>query len=155
MEIASGSAVYAGIWQNFLRSREISQNVDYASKKIIIITDGADDLYGIANYPNYLSTTKLLKKDIFTQKGNIGQTMKDFYNSICFINYGENSDDLMFADCKNSIDEIYDGTDENSYFQAFKSILPEMFFDFLLLYIIIGIVALLSLSILIIKQSIL
>lgn len=149
-----GSPVYEGIWQNYLMSRELSRGSTYVSKKMIVITDGADNLYGWLN--NDISQTapfKLLKKDIFQQQGRVGETAGDFFNSICFINYGEYNNDLMFADCSSSIDETYDGTDEQSYFDAFRSILPEMFFDILFLYILIGIAALLTIILLIIKSS--
>lgn len=149
-----GSPVYEGIWQNYLTSRELSQNSTYVSKKMIVITDGEDNLYGWLNYDiKQNAPFKLLKKDIFQQQGKIGETAGDFFNSICFINYGDYNDDLMFADCSNSINETYDGTNAQSYFDAFRSILPEMFFDILFLYMLIGIAALLSLIILIIKFS--
>lgn len=149
----SGSPVYEGIWQNYLLSKELAKKSVYNSKKMIVITDGADNLYYFLNSDN-LNTDRLaiLHKDIFQQEGIAGETAGKFYNSICFINYGTASD-LMFADCSNSITEIYDGIDEQSYFNAFRSILPEMFFDILLLYILIAFSALLSITLLIIRTS--
>jgi hypothetical protein len=150
----NGSPIYEGIWQNYLESRRLAQGNEYVSKKMIVITDGMDNLYAWLNYnlkPN--APFKLLKKDIFQQTGKIGATADEFYNSICTINYGEYESDLLFKDCESSIDETYDGTDEQSYFDAFRSILPEMFFDILFLYILIGFAVLLSLILLIIKIS--
>jgi hypothetical protein len=151
----SGSPVYEGIWQSYLESRRLAQNNEYVSRKMIVITDGLDNLYfWLINNTNAQSY-KLLKKDIFQQKGQLDATADEFYTSICTINYGEYANDLLFKDCENSIDETYDGTDEQSYFDAFRSILPEMFFDILLLYILITFVILLSLILFIIKSIIL
>jgi hypothetical protein len=151
----SGSPIYEGIWQNYLESRRLAQNAtqEYVSKKMIVITDGEDNLYGWLVQNTNATNYKLLKKDIFQQTGKIGESADDFYNSICTINYGEYEGDLLFKDCENSIDETYDGTDEQSYFDAFRSILPEMFFDILLLYILIGFTAFLSFILLVIKTS--
>jgi hypothetical protein len=150
----NGSPVYEGIWQSYLESRRLAQNNEYVSKKMIVITDGVDNLYVWLNRDTREgASAKLLKKDIFQQKGQLDETADEFYTSICAINYGEYADDLLFKDCENSIDETYDGTDEQSYFDAFRSILPEMFFDILLLYILIGFATLLSLILLIIKTS--
>lgn len=148
----SGSPVYEGIWQNYLMSKDLCINSAYDSKKMIVITDGADNMYYFLNNNNLQSEyLKRLHKDIFQQKGTVGETPGEFFNTICFINYGE-IDDLMFADCSNSISELYDGKDEQSYFNAFRSILPEMYFDMLLLYILISFSTILS-FVLLIKSS--
>lgn len=145
----NGSPVYEGIWQNYLLSRDLARSNSYTSKKMIVITDGEDVLYAIME--NAKSGSLLLRKDIFKQTGELNQTADDFYDAICTINYGNYSDDLFFKDCAGSIDESYDGTDEKSYFDAFRSILPEMFFDQFLLYFLIGFSVLLSAILLIIK----
>jgi hypothetical protein len=151
----SGSPVYEGIWQNYLMSRELSRSSNYVSKKMIVITDGEDNLYLLLNRDNLSTSHKLLRKDIFQQKGKVGETAYDFYNSISTINYGDYSDDLLFKDCENSINATYDGQNTQSYFDAFRSILPEMFFDIIFLYILIGFSVLLSFVLFIIKTSIL
>lgn len=146
-----GSPVYEGIWQNYLISTDLSKTNAYVSKKMIVITDGMDNVYF------WLSEAKvkklLLGKDIFQEIGRVGQSADDFYDAICTINYGEYADDFLFKDCEDSIDETYDGTDRQSYFDAFRSILPEMYFDKLFLYILIGLSCLLALILLIVKTS--
>jgi hypothetical protein len=149
----SGSPVYEGIWQNYLESRRLAQGVDYESKKMIVITDGLDNMYKWLVQNDNSGEYKLLKKDIFQQRGKLEMTASEFYNSICTINYGEYGDNLLFKDCESSIVETYDGTDVQSYFDAFRSFLPEMFFDIFFLYILIGIVTFLSIILLIIKNS--
>lgn len=149
----SGSPVYEGIWHNYLESRNLAQVGGYESKKMIVITDGVDNLYAwLNNDTNEGKSAKLLNKDIFQQKGKVGQTANDFYTSICTINYGDYEDDLLFKDCESSIDEVYDGKDERSYFDAFRSFLPEMYFDILFIYILVGFFSLFIIIMLIIKS---
>lgn len=146
-----GSPVYEGIWQNYLISRDLSKTNAYVSKKMIVITDGMDNVYF------WLSEAKvkklLLGKDIFQEVGHLGQSADEFYDAICTINYGGYAEEFLFQDCAGSIDETYDGTDRQSYFDAFRSILPEMYFDKLFLYILIGLSSLQSLILLIVKTS--
>lgn len=146
-----GSPVYEGIWQNYLISRDLSKTNAYVSKKMIVITDGMDNVYF------WLSEAKvknlLLGKDIFQEVGHLGQSADEFYDAICTINYGEYAEEFLFQDCAGSIDETYDGTDGQSYFDAFRSILPEMYFDKLFLYILIGLSCLQALILLIVKTS--
>lgn len=148
---SNGSPIYEGIWQNYLTSRNVAPNGSYISKKMIVITDGVDISYLVLDDADIKDLQ--LRKDIFQQLGAVGQTASDFYDAIYTINYGEYSNEILFRDCAGSIDEIYDGMDGQSYFDAFRSILPEMYFDKLFLYILIGLSILQVLILLIVKTS--
>ncbi len=151
----NGSPIHEGIWQNYLISRQTAQGSSYKTKKMIIITDGYDNLYWCLNHENKSKTDRLLKKDIFQEEGKISEKAYDFYTSICTINYGDDANNWFFRDCASSIDRSYNGVDTQSYYDAFRSILPELFFDILFLYILIGYAIILSLTLLITKISIL
>jgi hypothetical protein len=146
---AGGSAIYQGIWQNYLVARDFSSSV-FQSKKMIIISDGEDDLYYYAPLPGQ----KWNKKDIFQQKGQVGESPADFFDGgIYCINLGESDSKYLYDDCTASI-EVYDGTDQQSYFNALAEILPEMYFDWFLIYFIIGILSLTFAALLISKSTI-
>jgi hypothetical protein len=148
--LSSGSSpIYEAIWQNYLRCKELGNN--YSSKKLILITDGADNLYWNINTQK---VSNKLNKDVFQIKDKDGQSISDYFEEIFCISWTNETEGLyMFADCENSM-QILDGTNEMSYYQSLMQILSEMFFDVLLLYILITITILFSLTILIIKQNI-
>ena len=149
VEGAIGSPIYQGIWQNYLEARNVSN--PFSTKKMIIISDGDDDLYqNLKLNPNQIWD----KKDIFQQKGEVGQSPYDFFGGgIYCINLGESDNENLFADCAESI-QIFDGTTQRSYFNALVDILPEMFYDLILIYFIIGILAITFLGLFISKQTV-
>jgi hypothetical protein len=149
--MSSGSSpIYEAIWQNYLMCKEIGGN--HSSKKLILITDGADNLYWNQNSQK---VTDRLYKNIFEIKDKDGKTISEYFNEIVCISWTDESEGVyMFADCENSI-QILDGTNQMSYYKSLMQILPEMFFDVLLLYILTGIAVLLFLIILFTKQTLL
>jgi hypothetical protein len=148
---AGASPVYHGIWQNFLKSKEVVQGRDFTKKKLIIISDGIDLIYQLKiDYPQL----KWYPKDIFQQKGKGEITPSEFFDGgIYCINLGETDTDYLYKDCANTI-QVYDGTDQQSYFKALIDILPEMYFDYILIYIVSGILFLLVTILFIFKSTV-
>ena len=146
---AGGSAIIQGIWQNYLSSRDFSAS-SWQTKKLIVISDGMDNLYKIAGLPNQHWD----KKDIFKQKDQVGQTPAEFFDGgIYCINLGGDESKYLWGDCAASI-TIYDGTNQQSYFNALVGILPEMFFDWYFIYILAGMLVVTFLALLITKSTV-
>jgi len=148
---AGASPIYHGIWQNFLMSKEITLGRNFTKKKMIIISDGIDLIYQLKNdYPKL----KWFPKDIFQQEGKGEITPSEFFDGgIYCINLGETDTDYLYKDCAKSI-EVYDGRDQQSYFKALIDILPELYFDYILIYIVSGILCLLVIILFIFKSTI-
>ena len=127
------------------------QGRDFTKKKLIIISDGIDLIYQIKE--NYLQL-KWFPKDIFQQKGKGEITPSEFFDGgIYCINLGDTDSENLYKDCAKSI-EVYDGTDQQSYFKALIDILPELYFDYILIYIVTGILCLLVIILFIFKSTI-
>lgn len=142
------SPIYQGIWQNYLTARKEYTNNQY--KKLILISDGADNLYALLSF-----TKEKFDKNIFQQKDETGQTPEEFFDGgIYVINFGDSDGQYLFADCQNSITEMFDGYDRQSYFNALVNILPEMFFDWVLIYFIISIIVITFIAVLISKLTV-
>lgn len=148
---AGVSPIYHGIWQNFLMSKEHIKGRSFQKNKLIIISDGIDLIYQLKeNYPDL----KWFPRDIFQQKGTGQVTPYDFFDGgIYCINLGETDSDYLYKDCANSI-QVYDGTNQQSYFKALIDILPELYFDYILLYIVSSVLLILVIVLLIFKSSI-
>lgn len=169
------SPVIEGVWQNFLTTQKL-QAKQYDAKKLIVITDGQDELYWSMN-PNkgkilqqdemgkdgillkkgtpVIGPTERINKDVFIQKGKSGESLADFYNNeIYVITWTNDYDDyFLVADCANSITKL-DGSDTRSYYRSLmEDVLPEMFFDKLLLYILVGFACMLPIVLYLIKTS--
>ena len=144
---AGGSAIYQGIWQNFLTLVEKEQDCP-ANRKLIVITDGMDNLYSFSDNSNQ----KWDSRNIFEIENESGKTPRDLYDGgIYAINYGDESSN-MFADC--SFDYIYDGNQRNAYYEAFDDILTETRFDWILIWIIAGMLIISFLALLISKSTV-
>jgi len=169
------SPIIEGVWQNFLTTQKL-QAKQYDAKKLIVITDGQDELYWSMN-PNkgkilqqdemgkdgillkkgtpVIGPTERINKDVFIQKGKSGESLADFYNNeIYVITWTDEYDDcFLVADCANSITKL-DGSDTRSYYRSLmEDVLPEMFFDKLLLYILVGFACMLPIVLYLIKTS--
>ena len=102
-----------------------------------------------------IGPTERINKDVFIQKGKSGESLADFYNNeIYVITWTNDYDDyFLVADCANSITKL-DGSDTRSYYRSLmEDVLPEMFFDKLLLYILVGFACMLPIVLYLIKTS--
>ena len=144
---AGGSAIYQGIWQNFLTLVEKDQECP-ANRKLVVITDGLDNLYAFAEK----TSTKWDSRDIFDVENADGKTPREMYDGGIFaINYGDESSN-MFSDC--TFDCIYEGNNKSSYDEAFNDILTETRFDWVLIWIIAGMLIVSFLALLISKSTV-
>jgi hypothetical protein len=148
---AGVSPIYHGIWQNFLMSKEHVNRRSFHKKKLIIISDGIDLIYQFkSEFPDLI----WISKDIFQQKGKGEITPYDFFDGgIYCINLGDTDFDYLYKDCAQSI-QVYDGTDQQSYFKALIDILPDLYFDYILLYILSGILLILVIILFTFKSTI-
>ncbi len=144
---AGGSAILQGIWQNYLVARNFSNS--FTTKKMIVISDGMDNLYSFASVPGQYWNNK----DIFREQGQLGQSPYEFFNGgIYCINLGGDVNKNLWSDCADSV-TFFDGTDQQSYFNALIDILPDMFFDWVLIYILAGWLIITFLALVIAKST--
>ena len=145
---AGGSPILQGIWQNYLEARNLSNS--YSSKKMIVISDGMDNLYAYSKEPGQYWDNK----DIFQQKGQLDQSPYEFFDGgIYCINLGGELSENLWGDCVGSV-TFFDGTNQQSYFDALVDILPEMFFDWVLIYILAGWLIITFLALAIVKSTV-
>lgn len=131
----SGSPIFEAIWQNFIYSIESIGNNNITKKKLLILSDGEDNLYRADlgfKRPNLC---------LFEQvKGNV--SLNDFYDEISLIKYSGNGTENITSSCANM--NIYEGSDVNSFEKSFSEQLEDIYFDkyfliILTLLLIIGI----------------
>lgn len=128
---AGSTPLLQGIWQNYLTTRNNFAN--YKNRKMIVVSDGADDIYAYEQ----LLKERWKHQDIFQQQGKVGESPAEFYTGgIYAINLGGDENEGLWEDCYESI-TLRDGNSLQSYFEALIDILPEMFFDWMLIYFII------------------
>ena len=133
---ASGyTPLLQGIWQNYLTAR--NNFAHYKNRKMIIVSDGADNIYGFEES----SKQRWQHQDIFQQQGKVGESPVEFFNGgIYAINLGGDESAYLWDDCYESI-SLRDGNSQQSYFEALIDFLPEMFFDWMLIFFIIGVLS--------------
>lgn len=145
---AGGSAILQGIWQNYLEARNLANT--FSSKKLIVISDGMDNLYAYSKEPGQYWDNK----DIFQQKGHLDLSPYEFFDGgIYCINLGGEFSENLWGDCVGSV-TFFDGTNQQSYFDALVDILPEMFFDWVLIYILAGWLIITFLALAIVKSTV-
>lgn len=128
---AGSTPLLQGIWQNYLTAK--NNFAHYKNRKMIIVSDGADDIYAYEQ----LLKDRWRHQDIFQQKGKVGESPVEFFNGgIYAINLGGEEDAYLWNDCYESI-TLRDGVSQQSYFDALIDFLPEMFFDWMLIFFII------------------
>lgn len=128
------SPILQGIWQNYLTAKQLAGN-KFKSKKMIIISDGEDILWVTQN----ASGNKYPHPDILVSKNGTDSPRDFFDGGIYGINLNADgaTTNSIWGDCDDSLTEIFDGTDQYSYFEALKSVLPEMYLDWSLIYCLI------------------
>lgn len=132
VNIVLTSPLYQAIWQNYLIARqEAGSGTDFQSRKMIVITDGEDISYLAANEQKFRHP----HSDIFKAEGKIGQSPYDFFDGEIYgIDLSTEEGFDFWNDCAESFQDVFDGTEQQSYFEALKSALPEMYFDWSLIY---------------------
>lgn len=128
---AGSTPLLQGIWQNYLTAR--NNFAHYKNRKMIVVSDGEDDIYAYEQ----LLKDRWKHQDIFQQKGKVGESPVEFFNGgIYAINLGGEEDAYLWNDCYESI-TLRDGISQQSYFDALIDFLPEMFFDWMLIFFIV------------------
>lgn len=134
-----GSPIYEAIWQNFLSSIESVQNVSITKKKLLILSDGEDNLYradlGFTR-PNVCLFEQL--------KGTI--SLNEFYDEISLIKYSGNGTENITSSCASM--NVLDGSDATSFEKSFLEQLEDIYFDmyFLIIVTILLIIGILSIQ---------
>lgn len=134
-----GSPIYEAIWQNFLSSIESSQNQSITKKKLIILSDGEDNLYRAD-----LGFTKPKSCLFDLNYGDI--TMNDFFDEISLIKYNGNGTANISSSCVDM--NIYEGNDAASFKKSFLEQIEDIYFDkyFLIIVSILLLVGILSIQ---------
>lgn len=139
----SGSPILQAIWSNFVTAQNSIHN-KVKKKTMIVVSDGMDDAYGRCQ-------VRALNVDILEQEGK-GLSPFEFYDGgIYGINVGT-SEDFLWGDC--SLAELRNGMDYQSYVEAFSEYLPEFFFDWILLYSLVGLLLIGLITLLIMRYTI-
>jgi hypothetical protein len=123
----AGSPIYECIWQNFIESVKLNESQSYTKKKLIILTDGNDNLY--AKVEGCIAPVNCI-----TDYSYKAVALSDFYSDLSFINYGEADNINMFKSC--SALNVLNGYDYNSFKNSFYEQLEDIFFDKQFLWII-------------------
>ena len=123
----AGSPIYECIWQNFIESVKLSESQSYTKKKLIVLTDGNDNLY--AKVEGCIAPVNCIAD--YSYKA---VAFSDFYSDLSFINYGEADNINMFKSC--SAINVLNGYDYNSFKNSFYEQLEDIFFDKQFLWII-------------------
>ena len=123
----AGSPIYECIWQNFIESVKISESKSYTKKKLIILTDGNDNLY--AKVEGCIAPVNCISDYSYQ-----AVSFSDFYSDLSFINYGDADNINMFKTC--SAINVLNGYDYNSFKNSFYEQLEDIFFDKQFLWII-------------------
>ncbi len=123
----AGSPIYECIWQNFMESVKLNETNSFSKKKLIILTDGNDNLY--AKEAGFITPINCISD--FNYKNNV---LNEFYTSATFISYGNANALNMFKTCNNI--EVLDGFDYSSFKNSFYEQLEDIFFDKQFLWII-------------------
>jgi hypothetical protein len=134
-----GSPIYEAIWQNFVSSIDAVQNESITKKKLIILSDGEDNLYrtdlGFTKPKNCLFDRN--KRDI---------NMNDFFDEISLIKYDGNGTENITSSCVEM--NIYEGNDDASFEKSFLEQIEDIYFDkyFLIIVSILLILGILSIQ---------
>lgn len=123
----AGSSIYECIWQNFMQSVKLNETNSFTKKKLIILTDGNDNLY--AKEAGFVAPINCISD--YNYKNTL---LNDFYSGTTFISYGDASVSNMFKTCNNI--EVLDGFDYSSFKNSFYEQLEDIFFDKQFLWII-------------------
>lgn len=139
-----GSPISEAIWQNYLTAKKTINN--FKEKRMIILTDGADNLY----YQNNKVISKI-GKSILNAKTKDGISPLDFYDKVFFINEGGDPSLYLFADADV---EILDGSNQSQYYKSVQSVMSLLSFDLIFVYISLFLVSITLIVILLINPRI-
>jgi hypothetical protein len=123
----AGSPIYECIWQNFMESVKLNETNSFSKKKLIILTDGNDNLY--AKEAGFIAPINCISD--FSYNNNV---FNEFYTGATFISYGSSNASNIFKTCNNI--EVLDGFDYSSFKNSFYEQLEDIFFDKQFLWII-------------------
>jgi hypothetical protein len=132
-----GSPIFEAIWQNYVYAMDASQDVSINKKRMIILSDGEDNLYrGDLGF-------RRPKSCIFDiAKGNV--SMNDFYDEITLIKYQGFGTDNITSTCTDLI--VYEGNEASSFDKSFLDQLEDIYFDkyFLIIVFILLLIGIIS-----------
>ncbi|NDP22171.1 MAG: hypothetical protein GZ091_13985 [Paludibacter sp.] len=139
-----GSPISEAIWQNFLTAKK--STTDFKEKRLIILTDGAENLY----YQNQKEVQKI-GGSILDSKSKDKISPREFYDKIFFVNQGGDPSMYLFGE---SDSEILDGSDASSYYISVQSVMSLLTFDLIFVYISLCLVLLTFLVIFLINPHV-
>jgi hypothetical protein len=127
-----GSPIYEAIWQNFSNSIKVNSNINYTKRKLIILTDGADNLY--SGVKGFISPNSCISE---FSKENV--TIDNFYETKTILIYNQIESNNIINNCSSF--DVLDGSNSESFKSAFTNQLVDIYFDkdflFILSFIII------------------
>ncbi len=132
------------IWQNYLTTREIPEG--FSEKRLIILTDGADNLY----FPNEKGIPSI-GKSILDSKSKDGSSPRDFYDKIFFINQGGDESIFLFGD---SDVEILNGSNSSEYYKSVQTVMSLISFDLIFVYLCLSLLILTLIALLFINPRV-
>jgi hypothetical protein len=136
-----GSPIYECIWNNFIISTEENKNQSYSKKKLIIMTDGADNLYA-KEFGFVRPSSSIFAFNLSNS------SMNDFYNEISIINYENlNTDQNLISQTCPEV-TVMEGTDLLTFEKAFLESLSQTYLDYYFVLLLLSILVIGFLSIL-------
>lgn len=123
----AGSSIYECVWQNFMESVKMNDVKLFTKKKVIILTDGNDNLY--AKDAGFIAPTNCIIDYSYRSIA-----FSEFYNDFTFISYGDGTSKNMFNTC--TAINVLDGFNYETFKTSFYEQLQDVFFDKQLLWIV-------------------
>lgn len=127
----ASSPIYECIWDNFIKTVQYCKDNDFDKKRLIVLTDGLDNLY--AKDSGFKSPNICISE--YKYKGT---TLSEFYDDITFISYLSDSKKGIFNTCSEF--QLLEGQSLSNLKEAFNDQLKDIYYDkelLLLLFIII------------------
>lgn len=115
-----GSPIYEAIWQNFTSTIKVNSNQNYTKRKLIVLTDGADNMY--SGVKGFISPSSCI-----TDFGKDNVTIDEFYDEKAILLYNNPEPNNIVNTCSSF--EILDGSNSESFKSAFTNQLVDIYFD--------------------------
>ena len=135
----ASSPIYECIWDNFRKSVKLNNEHAYNKRSLIVLTDGADNLYAPVEY-KFTAPTSCISNYSFNKTN-----LSDFYDNIKFISYTGSDKGGIFNTCGQI--EVLNGENLDELTKSITSQFDDVFIDKIFL---VTIFSLLFLSFLII-----
>ena len=135
----AGSPISELVWSNFIESIGYTKNTFYNKKKLIVITDGIDNLSMNKDWECVLNFSLPVKsngkeEDVFPS---------DFYDEITFLDVALLDVPLSMINQCEDIVNVEDGSDEDSFAYVFDGQLNDIYVDkdflyYLSIFLVVG-----------------